>query len=400
MARDFDNAGEVVEIPHYAEMGTLTQWSWSIWSLRRSDGSGTLLGRIADKPHRWFCLRSQFAANLYELDASWSTTQGIWRWQSVDAAEWVHRIATYDGSSPANDPTVYENGAPVSLTRVQTPAGTYGNESLPTAIGIGNVPTFRDRTWDGLHAEFGLWNRVLTPGEAALVYLRGPLAVPDGLVCYVPLYGTQSPEPNFLSPENPGTVIGATGAAHPTIVLPWGVDLTTPVVTEAPPPPTPVGVEAAIEVGADLAAALRATRRVQASIESEPDADVEAAIARLLASVAEVEPDAAALVRPARQVSAGVEMEGDAAAAVQPGPPGPPGPATLRVLAITVARSAMAAQITGPALHTVLTGAAARSFALAGPARRSVGIPDGPETSRQISGPVVNPRPADGPAIA
>src|SRR5690606_19457932 len=197
-------------------------------SLRRSDGSGTNLGRIADKPHRWFCFKSQNAPNEYQLSASWSTTEGIWRWQRVDAAEWVHRIATYDGSSPANDPTVYENGAPVSLTRAQAPAGTYGNESLPTAIGIGNVPTFRNRTWDGLHAEFGLWNRVLTPGEAALVYLRGPLAVPDGLVCYVPLYGTQSPEPNFLSPENPGTVIGATGAAHPTIVLPWGVDLVTP----------------------------------------------------------------------------------------------------------------------------------------------------------------------------
>src|SRR5690606_8328647 len=243
-------------------------------SLRRSDGSGTNLGRIADKPHRWFCFKSQNAPNEYQLSASWSTTEGIWRWQRVDAAEWVHRIATYDGSSPANDPTVYENGAPVSLTRVQTPAGSYGNEGNPNAIGIGNVPTFRNRTWDGQHAEFGLWNRVLTPGEAALVYLRGPLAVPDGLVCYVPLYGTQSPEPNYISPENPGTVIGATGAAHPTIVLPWGVDLVTP-----PFVPSEGGqvVDADTEDAVEIADAAAGTAEIAAATADAVEAAVSAA---------------------------------------------------------------------------------------------------------------------------
>src|SRR5690606_41769798 len=120
--------GDGVESRDYAGRGTRPQWAWSSWSLRRSDGSGDNRGRIADKPHRWFCFKTPAAPNEYQISASWTATEGVWRWQRADTNEWVHRIATYDGSSPSNDPTVYENGAPVSLTRVQTPAGSYGNE--------------------------------------------------------------------------------------------------------------------------------------------------------------------------------------------------------------------------------------------------------------------------------
>lgn len=65
------------------------------------------------------------------------------------------------------------------------------------------------------------------------------------------------------------------------------------------------------EVEPDAAALVRPTRRVQASIESEPDADVEAAIARVLASVAQVDPDVVPVLRPARLAAACVQAEAD-----------------------------------------------------------------------------------------
>ncbi len=125
---------------------------------------------------------------VMEVQFGFSTTNGAWTF-SVPALTTWHSIAvTYDGSSAANNPVVYINGASVTVTRTITPVGTFG--TTPTAYFIGNnATTGGTRNWDGLLQDFAMWDAVLPAAEVAQLHAGfSPLQIrAQDLVEYLPL---------------------------------------------------------------------------------------------------------------------------------------------------------------------------------------------------------------------
>ena len=95
--------------------------------------------------------------------------------KTIPINAWAHVTATYDGSSSAAGLRIYIDGEPAELTVVRdglTKDITYGNEPN-LAIGY----RFRDNGFKGGSVdEFRVYNRALTPAEAADLAGRTPLA--------------------------------------------------------------------------------------------------------------------------------------------------------------------------------------------------------------------------------
>jgi hypothetical protein len=113
---------------------------------------------------------------------------GVWQWLA----------ASYDGTATANNPTLYYNGAPVTVTRIQAPAGALLADTQVIYLGNAGSPT---RTFEGAIGEVGAWTRVLSDAELAAVYTLGVNAVPD-YVDYLPW------------DSGSGQVFGAGGSAY------------------------------------------------------------------------------------------------------------------------------------------------------------------------------------------
>ena len=97
-------------------------------------------------------------------------TQGVWdvTGYNVPANEWFHVAVTYDQSSTANNPTVYINGAAVTVTRATAPSGSV-NTTDATRIGGSGGNAFQ--AWKGRIDEARLYNRILSADEAAFLPL-------------------------------------------------------------------------------------------------------------------------------------------------------------------------------------------------------------------------------------
>ena len=85
-----------------------------------SDGTGTDTDELFD-------IVTQITTGKVGLVAHFSTTNGVWIITSatLTAGAWNHVVVTYDGTSTANNPVIYINGASVAVTRSTAPVGTY-----------------------------------------------------------------------------------------------------------------------------------------------------------------------------------------------------------------------------------------------------------------------------------
>jgi hypothetical protein len=139
---------------------------------------------------------------------------GQWTWTQPAAQVWGHICVTYDSTNVANDPIVYLNGTPVSIVETITPVGAFDAVGTDLRM-LGNRPT-QDRAVNGMLAEFGHWNRVLTPGEVAgLAKGYSPdYYAPTGLFDYVPMLRTA------WSSRGLTTVTGALVQPHPRTIYP------------------------------------------------------------------------------------------------------------------------------------------------------------------------------------
>lgn len=188
--------------------------SYSIWTYRTSDG-GSNLGRLWHKGGGTLLLDVQVnndAANgTYAYNRRF-TTNGIWTVPRPAANEWHHYAVVHDSSLDTNDPLIYLDGVPQTVTETQTPTGTRANNSAGYCIG--NRDDTQDRCWGGYLAEFAVWNRLLTAAEIlALTNGNSALRNPDALVGYLPLRADSLKDFFNAAP----TVTGTTEAPDPPI---------------------------------------------------------------------------------------------------------------------------------------------------------------------------------------
>jgi hypothetical protein len=115
----------------------------------------------------YFYLESNNGATL-EFVARRSTTHGRWDVPNPPTNAWSHFVLTYDGSSNANNPVIYMNGAPVTVTVTAVPVGTWPADGPNFNIGGWNQGA---NNWGGRIGYFHIWNnRLLTAQEVRQLY--------------------------------------------------------------------------------------------------------------------------------------------------------------------------------------------------------------------------------------
>lgn len=219
MSRFFNGvADQKIIVTDSAAINSLPDISIAWWAFTVSEGAnGINSGRTIDKGLDFLIFEAGIGTSTRFAAERWAG-DGQWHWART-LNVWQHHLLTFSYSALANDPVMYNDGVSVTVTETLTPTGAFG-ASLNQDMVIGNR-TAGDRTFDGGLEELAIWNRVLTAVEAKEVYTRGPLAVPTGLVLFMPLDG-QSPESNIIIPSQSGVVTGATVGASPSFPSPRG----------------------------------------------------------------------------------------------------------------------------------------------------------------------------------
>ncbi len=152
----------------------------------------------------------------YRYSRTWSGGNNDFTIVSPSNSVWHHYGITYDGSDVNNAALIYLDGVPATVTQAAGP--TTGTISTNTDnYHIGNRGA-GDRVANGLHAEFAVWDRILTPQEIGLIYSGfSPLRFPVKLVEYLPLDGSslQSKVVGRLPAVATGTLV----QAHPQRIV-------------------------------------------------------------------------------------------------------------------------------------------------------------------------------------
>ncbi len=192
---------------------TATQQTWSMWANRHGDG-GNNAGRFFFKSvGTGHILFNSGTNNQYRYQSPW-TSAGTWAWARTAVDTWFNIVVQYDNSSTVNVPTVWHDNSLQTLTLSTQPTGSYlGTDT--NVYSIGNQSGVR--VWDGMHAEFAIWNRFITADEiAAIAAGYSPLFFRESLMEYVPL--VRDP----VSFKNGGalTVTATAVQPHPRIIYP------------------------------------------------------------------------------------------------------------------------------------------------------------------------------------
>lgn len=158
---------------------------------------------------------------------------GEGRWQFVNQAydTWLHWLITYDSNISTNAPVVYINGVDAGATLNVSPGSTY---TAPTAnFCLGNDPTLV-ANWDGMLAEFAIWDHIMSAPEiTALSKGFAPAFFPNGRVMYYPLLRDLVDRHN-AAPTITGTPIVQ---PHVPIIYPAARRRVVAPFTAATPPP-------------------------------------------------------------------------------------------------------------------------------------------------------------------
>ena len=186
-----------------------TQYSLAIWANENGAGGGNL-GRMIDRAAspNW----NRTGIDYRFTDQQWSVELGaIWS-IATPSAGWHRFVITTDNTAAGNVPIIYMDGTTPAVTTVTASSGVY--TPLTTAFLLGNSVAL-NRNWDGLLAEFGAWNRILTPDEAlALSNGFTPKSFMNGL-----LTGYSMLRENWGT-LGPATISGTAVQSHPRTIYP------------------------------------------------------------------------------------------------------------------------------------------------------------------------------------
>ncbi len=192
-----------------------TTRSISLWTNRNGAG-GSSGGRLFSKGPAGTQTIDCFNSNVnttYQFNHRWSGANGTWTVPQPALSSWVNYIVTYDYSLAVNVPVIYLNGISQTVTTSIAGSGTITTDASPYVVGnIGGI-----RVWDGMHAEFAVWDRILSQAEATAIGARrySPLFFPANLVEYVPCIRDLT----SLKTTAP-TVTGTAVQPHPPIIYP------------------------------------------------------------------------------------------------------------------------------------------------------------------------------------
>ena len=173
------NSTDVINAGSASSLDDLTQKTLCAWMYPRSYGVSANDATIFNKDSSggWSLILADDNGPtnaLYFFQTTWSSVLGKWRTQanSITLNTWQHICVTYDRSSASNDPVMYINGTPVSITEYSTPSGSYNSEAA-NSLYIGNWDTSSTGSFDGILDDVRIYNRILSQTEITNLYNIG-----------------------------------------------------------------------------------------------------------------------------------------------------------------------------------------------------------------------------------
>lgn len=226
MSRKFTATPDAISVPLVLGVPRVTVAYWFFvpsWTNNDSrifysskDGSVFTINGFFDNPSR------NSAPNSGTSNTAMTTSAGVdWEdsYPRPSAGAWHHIMVTHDRTVPIN--TVDVDGARQTLTTTQHGSaaaftttqpnftnctvtfGKYGSTFIPCNL-----------------AEWAIWSNVILTNKHAQALAAGanPAVVHhENLLCYLPFFGADSPEPDYSGSRTPGTVTSTTFAPHPPV---------------------------------------------------------------------------------------------------------------------------------------------------------------------------------------
>lgn len=155
-------SGVLYTVPTGGKLESMTKFSYETVFNYTGLGGGSL-GRVLEKGdvNGYFLVYAD-SSTLLQIFSGRSTTTGQWTFP-VTQNTFYHMVVAYDTTSTSNNPIVYLNGVPVTVTTTAAPVGTLLADD-PT-FDIGNI-SGGTRNWAGKLSYMRAWNRILNPSEA------------------------------------------------------------------------------------------------------------------------------------------------------------------------------------------------------------------------------------------
>jgi hypothetical protein len=147
-------------------------FSVSFWAISTQTGWRTLMGKRRDSPYTsWVVMQNEHASGtiMFEMLGTGSLT--VRTNDNLVNTGWHHFVITYDGSSTAAGVTIYMDGAVAATTTVNDTLSGSILTTAPFQIGAsGLTRSSAFDYWYGYIGEVAIWNKELSPSEAAEVY--------------------------------------------------------------------------------------------------------------------------------------------------------------------------------------------------------------------------------------
>ena len=220
-ANVFDTTGQALTISLWAKLDTGTDTGYFFNSARSGGNAGTFFGQNSTGAGRL-----QFARIAATTSKQIQSNNSV-----VGTTNYHHLLVTDDGSDLAANAHIYVDGSEVTYAVSVNRVGA--EQTANSTWSVGGRPVDNVQNIDARLAEVGVWNRILSSDEIALLSDGfSPLFILNGLKFYTDLVGL-STEINWLGAAA-STTVGTTIIEHPRILRPAGVEVwsqTAPVTT-------------------------------------------------------------------------------------------------------------------------------------------------------------------------
>lgn len=187
-------------------------FSWAGWIYSNGAGASSR-GRVYETGAGSNALNYNNSSVIMSFSYAFTTTLGTWTFVPPSLSAWHHIAITYNANSTLNTPIIYVDGAAVTVTPLSTPVGTFLTTS--NAFYIGNRAGL-DRCWDGVHADFAIWNSILSANDVVALSKGLPpqFVRRASLIMHMPLLGVATGEPEWGPTRYVTTVSGTAKRNH------------------------------------------------------------------------------------------------------------------------------------------------------------------------------------------
>lgn len=222
MARNFDGVDDVINCGSSASLGDINVFTYTAWIFPNTFGEGSF-ARIINKSAspstgKFFNVHDNTSGTRNSLhlliDTSGTDAEAHAADNSIVTGAWQFVAASFDSSLV---PRLYRGTPSADVAELSYASQVTGTGSVNTDATYNLLIGNRDngtRTFDGRIADVRIFNIVLSLSELLAVQ-RGLIVRPEKMIGWWPLFGEQSPEPDWSGNNNHGTVTGAIRADHP-----------------------------------------------------------------------------------------------------------------------------------------------------------------------------------------